>query len=181
MRSLFWISCATFHLVAIGVWNGPSGVLRDRALKVTRPYMIVTRNTQIWSVFAPNPLRGNRHLIAIVHFKGVQEPREIDLTLPAATRMRQLTTGREARLLKAHDTMIVRAKANWLDGLAYRTCLESKKAGEHPKRVVLVHDDVWMTINPTTFETTLEPKKRATLGSFACDDDDDDDDDNDND
>lgn len=134
--------------------------------------MIVTRNEQTWALFAPEPLRGNRHLVAIVTFEGDKPARELDLTLPVAQRMRQLTTGREGRLLKAHDTLIKRRKANWLDGLANRTCADVAKRGEHPKQVTLAHDDEWMTINPTTFEVKLGAKKRTEIGSFSCSNDD---------
>lgn len=49
-------------------WNLPDSEIRDRALRVVRPYVLATGLSQNWGVFAPDPRRNSLEVFARVRF-----------------------------------------------------------------------------------------------------------------
>ncbi|HEV2069109.1 MAG TPA: hypothetical protein VGR26_04880 [Acidimicrobiales bacterium] len=55
-------------LAALLVWNLPASELRSLGLPFAEPYINATGLTQTWNLFAPDPLRHSRELVAHVHY-----------------------------------------------------------------------------------------------------------------
>ena len=49
-------------------WNLPDSEIRDRSMRVVRPYVLATGLSQNWGVFAPDPRRDVLELFARVRF-----------------------------------------------------------------------------------------------------------------
>ena len=57
-----------FTIIALIFWNLPDSELKERSLRVVRPYVNATGLNQNWGVFAPNPRRVTWDVYARVEF-----------------------------------------------------------------------------------------------------------------
>jgi hypothetical protein len=55
-------------LAALTVWNLPASEVKRVALPLAQPYISATGLNQTWNLFAPDPLRHSRELVAHVHY-----------------------------------------------------------------------------------------------------------------
>lgn len=55
-------------LASVALWNLPDSELRSIALPVLRPYMNVTGLGQSWALFAPDPPKRSREIIARIEY-----------------------------------------------------------------------------------------------------------------
>jgi hypothetical protein len=57
-----------FTIFSVAVWNLPTSEVKQKSLKVVRPYITLTSLDQNWGVFAPDPRRISIDLVARVRY-----------------------------------------------------------------------------------------------------------------
>ncbi len=166
---LLVIAISLWHLGAITIWMSPSSLVRDRILRVTRKYTLMTKSDQNWAMFAPEPLSVNRRALIRAEIDG-GEVREVDLTGPANRAMRSLTSfARVGKILKAHDRILAGDEPGYTRGFALHTCQQlSDLWGKHVHTVTLIREYSVLNIDPRTLRTTRTTPDRATIGTYAC-------------